>query len=246
MSHRGTMSGSRAKARRKRAGSPPRREPVITIDGLAGAGKSTAARELAARLGFRTVDTGAMYRALALRVLEAGVEPSDGPALRTLLAESELELRDGRVLLNGRDITDEIRTPRVGALTSRLSTLPSIREKATPIQRQLASGGGVVLEGRDTGSVVCPDADLKFFLDASQEVRVLRRMRELEARGTPRGLDEVSAEIATRDHQDGARELAPLIVPEGAMVIDSTNLSVNEVVQRMLAEVERVRCSTSS
>ncbi|MFQ5896722.1 MAG: (d)CMP kinase [Candidatus Methylomirabilia bacterium] len=219
---------------------------MITIDGPAGAGKSTAARELARQLGFRLVDTGAMYRALALRALEAGVEPSEGPELRTLLAESLLELRNGRILLNGRDISDEIRTPKIGALTSRLTTLPSVREKATPIQRELASGGGVVLEGRDTGSVVCPEADLKFFLDASQEVRVLRRMRDLEGRGTPRGLDEVTAELDARDRQDWSRELAPLVIPEGATVIDSTNLSVNQVVQHMLAEVERFRCSTRS
>lgn len=240
------MSGSRPRGKREGAASPPRREPVITIDGPAGAGKSTAARELARQLGFRLVDTGAMYRALALRALEAGVEPSEGPELRTLLAESLLELRNGRILLNGRDISDEIRTPKIGALTSRLTTLPSVREKATPIQRELASGGGVVLEGRDTGSVVCPEADLKFFLDASQEVRVLRRMRDLEGRGTPRGLDEVTAELDARDRQDWSRELAPLVIPEGATVIDSTNLSVNQVVQHMLAEVERFRCSTRS
>jgi len=222
------------------------REPVITIDGPAGAGKSTVARELARRLGYRLIDTGALYRGIAWRVRQAKVDPGNEPALRRLLAGTSIDLRDGTVLVDGRDVTGEIRTPEIGELTSRISTLAAVREKVTPIQRRLASAGGAVLEGRDTGSVVCPDAEVKFYLDASPDVRALRRQRELEARGIPAGPDEVRAEIGRRDRQDMERPLAPLVVPEGAVVIDSTGRSVEEVVQLMLEEVARHGCCTRS
>lgn len=226
------------------------REPVITIDGPAGAGKSTAARELARRLGYRLIDTGALYRGIAWRVREAKVDPRDEPALRRLLAETTIDLRDGTVLVDGGDVTGEIRTPEVGEFTSRISTLAAVREKVTPIQRRLASAGGAVLEGRDTGSVVCPDAEVKFYLDASLDVRVVRRQRELEARGLPAASEEVRAEIGRRDRQDRERTLAPLVVPDGAVVIDSTERAVEEVVRLMLdkvrQEVARHGCCTRS
>ena len=226
------------------------REPVITIDGPAGAGKSTVARELARRLGYRLIDTGALYRGIAWRVREAKVDPGDEPALRRLLAETSIDLRDGTVLVDGRDVTGEIRTPEIGELTSRLSMLAAVREKVTPIQRRLAAAGGAVLEGRDTGSVVCSDAEVKFYLDASPDVRAVRRQRELEARGIPAAPQEVRAEIGRRDRQDRERTLAPLVVPDGAVVIDSTGGSVEEVVQLMLdkvmQEVVRHGCCTRS
>lgn len=222
-----------------------RRQPVITIDGPAGAGKSTVARELAGRLGFRLVDTGAMYRALAFRATEAGLAPEEGAALTALLRRTTVEFREEQVLLDGKDVSEAIRTSDISELTSRLTTLRSVREKLTPIQRQLAEAGGVVLEGRDTGSVVCPDAEVKFYLDASEEVRSARRMRELEARGSPRSLSQVRTEIAERDRQDRVRELAPLVVPEGAVVIDSTEKSVEQVVTIMLEEVRKVSCCTA-
>jgi len=219
---------------------------VITIDGPAGAGKSTVARELAKRLGFRVVDTGGMYRAVALRVKEAGLPPEENPELEALLDRTTVELGDDRVLLDGRDVTEAIRNSEVGELTSRLTTLRAVRQKVTPIQRRLAAAGGVVLEGRDTGSVVCPDAEVKFYLHASEEVRARRRVRELEAWGRGRPLGEVREEIAQRDRQDTMRELAPLVVPEGAIVIDSTGKSVAQVVKLMLTEVRRIQCSTRS
>ncbi len=219
---------------------------MITIDGPAGAGKSTVARELAKRLGFRLVDTGAMYRAFALRVKGAGLPPKTGPELNALLDQTTVELRGERVLLNGRDVSEAIRTSDVSELTSRLTTLRVVRDKATPLQRQLAAAGGVVLEGRDTGSMVCPSAEVKFYLDASETVRARRRMRELEERGRRPSLAEVRDEIARRDRQDRGRKLAPLVVPTGAIVIDSTGKSVAQVVKLMLTEVRRIQCSTRS
>ncbi|MBI4610669.1 MAG: (d)CMP kinase [Candidatus Rokubacteria bacterium] len=231
-----TRRGSRARPR----------TPVVTIDGPAAAGKSIVARELAGRLGFQLIDTGAMYRALALRVMRAGLAPVDGPALSALLERTTVELRGERVLLDGRDVSEEIRAPEVGELTSRLTALKTVRDTVTPIQRRLAARGGVVLEGRDTGSVVCPDADVKFYLDAAEVVRAERRRRELEGRGTRRSLPEVREEIAQRDLQDRGRALAPLVVPPGAVVIDSTGKSVDQVVTQMLEVVRRVECSTGS
>ena len=223
-----------------------RREPVITIDGPAGAGKSSAARELARRLGFRLIDTGAMYRAAAWAVREAGVTPVEGPALIALLDRTVVELARDRVLVNGLDVTREIRTPEIGELTSTLSALKPVRDKLTPLQRALAAGGGVVLEGRDTGSVVCPDAEVKFYLHAEPEARARRRQQELLARGVRADLQAVREEVARRDRQDMGRSLAPAVKPEGAVVVDSTDLEPDEVVRRLLEAVDRARCCTTS
>lgn len=223
-----------------------KRERVITIDGPAGAGKSTAARELARRLGYRLVDTGALYRALAWAVREAQVAPDDGPALRAFLEQTSIELDRERVLVNGRDVTGEIRTPEIGALTSRLTALAVVRDKMTPIQRGLAARGGVVLEGRDTGSVVWPAAEVKFYLDADLETRARRRRDELLARGLPADLAAVTQEVARRDRQDMGRALAPLVTPEGAVVLDTTGRGIEEVVETMLKVVEQSRCCTRS
>ena len=216
----------------------------MTIDGPAGAGKSSAARELARRLGFRLLDTGAMYRGLAWAVQQAGIPPEDGAPLRDLLERTTVELAGDRVLVNGRDVTAEIRTPAIGELTSVLTALDPVRDKLTPLQRALAAAGGVVLEGRDTGSVVCPDADVKFYLDADIETRARRRRGELAARGVDVGLDRVREEVLRRDRQDMARSLAPLVRPPGAVLVDSTSLGPEAVLRRLLEEVERVRCCT--
>ena len=223
-----------------------RRQPVITIDGPAGAGKSTVAGEVARRLGYRLIDTGALYRAVAWRVREAGVHPENREALGRLLARTTIDLKNGIVLVDGQDVTGEIRTAEVGELASRLAALVVVREKVTPIQRRLAAAGGAVLEGRDTGSIVCPDAEVKFYLDASPEVRASRRQRELAERGIAADPDVVRSEISRRDRQDRERTLAPLVIPDGAAVIDSTGKSVEEVVRLMLEAVERLGCSTRS
>jgi len=223
-----------------------RREPVITIDGPAGAGKSTAAREVARRLGFKLVDTGSLYRALAWAVARAGVNVSDETALEALLARTHVELAGDHVLVDGHDVTGEIRTPEIGMLTSKLTALPSVRAKMTPIQRSLAAAGGVVLEGRDTGSVVCPDAEVKIYLDADLTERARRRRDELAARGIGEDCGDVKADMARRDRQDTEREIAPLRKPDGAIIVDSTGVPPSTVVQIILDAVEQARCCTRS
>jgi cytidylate kinase len=217
---------------------------VITIDGPAGAGKSTVAGELARRLGFKRVNTGALYRALAWAVRRAGVAPVDDAALSAVLDRITVELVAERILVDGRDVTSELRTSEISELTSRLTTLGPVRDKMTPLQRALAAEGGVVLEGRDTGSVVCPDALVKFYLDADLETRARRRQADLRAQGVELDLAAVELDLARRDRQDMERPLAPLRKPEGGVVIDTTGLGLEQVVEEMLKTVERVWCCT--
>lgn len=222
------------------------RDIVVTIDGPAGAGKSTVAAELAYRLGFTLVDTGALYRGLAWAVQESGVAIENGPALRAVLDRTDVRLDGARVLVNGRDVSAEIRTPAISRLTSRLTTLGVVRDKMTPIQRALAAAGGAVLEGRDTGSVVWPEAEVKFYLDADLETRARRRCDDLAARGLGGDLETVREDVARRDRQDMERTLAPLVRPEGAVVVDTTGRGVKEVVDGLLRVVEQARCCTRS
>ena len=182
---------------------------VITIDGPAGAGKTTVARRLAADLGYELIPTGAMYRALALSVLRAGISPDDTTALARHLAPLEVSVEHGRVRLDGEDVTEAIRSQTVADATSTLSMRREVRDKVTPLQRRAAESGGVVLEGRDTGTVVCPDADVKFFLTATLENRARRRHGELAAQGVRADLDTIRDEVKERDRQDTTRALAP-------------------------------------
>jgi cytidylate kinase len=225
---------------------PGGRDIVITIDGPAGAGKSVVAAALAERLGFTLIDTGALYRGLAWAVREAGVPIEDGPALRRVLDATAVSLEGPRVLVNGRDVTQEIRTPAISQLTSRLTTLGPVRDKMTPAQRELAAAGGAVLEGRDTGSVVWPEAEVKFYLDADLDTRARRRWSEQRARGLGQSLDAVREDVARRDRQDRERTLAPLVKPEGAVVVDTTGLGIDEVVDTLRRVAEQARCCTRS
>jgi cytidylate kinase len=221
------------------------RDPVITIDGPAGAGKSTVARALAQRLRYKIVDTGAMYRALALSVIEKRLAPEDTAELRRHLDAVEIEPRDGRVYVDGHDVTERIRTREIAEFTSRLSTLSPVRDKVVPLQRRMAAEGGAILEGRDTGTVVCPDAEVKFYLDASLDERARRRQAEFRARGIDVDLQVARGEIGARDLQDTTRSLAPLRPAADAITIDTTHLTVEQVVDRMVREIEQ-RCCTRS
>ncbi len=218
-----------------------RARPIIAIDGPVGAGKSTVARELARALGFSYINTGAMYRAVALVARESEISPGDAQIERRLagiLDMIAITFDGERVLLSSRDITAAIAAPEVGDLASRLSTLAIVRRKMRELQRAAGRDGGAVMEGRDIGTAVFPDAEFKFFLDADVEVRAERRWRELVAKGASVTRDEVLAQLLERDRRDSERELAPLRRADDAIVIDSTRLSIAEVVAAMKARVE--------
>lgn len=215
---------------------------IIAIDGPSGAGKSTLAKELAKRLGYLQLDTGAMYRAMAWLARENGLDLADQVAVRAFCATADIELQplngSSRVFANGREVTGEIRTPEISMLTSRMSALRPVREAMTLLQRRMGAKGGVVLEGRDIGTVVFPDAELKFFLTASAEERGRRRFLELHAKGDPTSLEATIQDVKQRDAQDASRELAPLKQADDALPIDSTGLSIDEVVSLMERAVQ--------
>jgi cytidylate kinase len=213
---------------------------LITIDGPAGAGKSTVSRALADRLGYRNIDTGALYRAVALAAKSRGTNPENDAELKGLCAELELAFvvaETGlRLFLNGEDITDHIRTAEITKLASAISARPVVREYLLDLQKSLGKEKAAVFEGRDMGTVVFPEADLKFFLDASTRTRALRRYDELKSQST-QTLEEVDLDIQRRDRNDSTRELAPLKPAQDAIVIDSTDLSVAEVVDLMVSHI---------
>jgi CMP/dCMP kinase len=213
------------------------RGPVVTIDGPSGAGKTTVSRRLAERAGLVWLDTGAMYRACALAARRAGIPWSDAERLGAAARGLALSFRDpaGRrgVFLDGEDVGDAIRSPEMSMGASEVSAHPQVREALVAKQRDMGREGGVVLEGRDTGTVVFPDAEAKFFLDAAAAVRALRRFRELGP-GAGQGFEEVFRDVLRRDVQDSTREHSPLKIAEGAFYIDSTVRTVDEVVEAML------------
>ena len=212
-------------------------KPTIAIDGPAGAGKSTVSRRLAQALGLRYVDTGAMYRVVGVLADEAGVDLADAAALATLCDTLSLlfdEQPDGvHVLANGRDLTRAIRTAAAGQLASKVSTQPVVRERLVALQRRLGAGGGVVMEGRDIGTVVLPDATVKIFLVASTGERARRRWAELTARGESADLAQIEREIEERDVRDRTRAHSPLVPAADALLVDTTSESVEEVVARV-------------
>ncbi|HLJ43128.1 MAG TPA: (d)CMP kinase [Candidatus Binataceae bacterium] len=216
-----------------------RSRPVIAIDGPVGAGKSTVARRLAAVLGFEYVNTGAMYRAVAVAARAAGIggEAETERKLDALLAGARIDFRAGRIMLDGRDISAEIGSPEISESASRLSTLGVVRARMRDLQRAAGAHGAVVMEGRDIGTAVFPDAEFKFFLDAGAEVRADRRWRELDAHGVAITRAEVLAQLLERDRRDRGRELAPLKPAPDAIVVDASGMSVEEVVTLMAQRV---------
>jgi CMP/dCMP kinase len=215
------------------------RRIVVAIDGPAGAGKSTVARRVADALGFLYIDSGAMYRAVALWARRREVSDSDMHRLEQLAREADIAFRPGSttVLLNGEDVTDAIRTPEITAMASRVAAIAAVRRALVDKQRQMAAENSVVMEGRDIGTVVFPEAKVKVFLDAEPVVRTGRRVNELQHRGTPVSPDFAAHEIAERDRRDSTRAESPLIQAPDAVYLDSTRLSIDDVVEQVLRTV---------
>jgi len=209
---------------------------VVAIDGPAGSGKSTVAKRVAAKLGCTYIDTGAMYRAVALLAERAGVDLSSESRLEAIAREAKIELPAGgtRVMLNGEDVTEAIRTPRISEAASKISAVPAVRRVLVEKQRAMASETSVVMEGRDIGTVVFPNADIKIFLDASSEIRKQRRLLEQAAKGDPVSPEEIAREIEERDLRDRTRADSPLLQAPDAMYIDTSDLSLDEVEERIL------------
>ena len=218
---------------------------IIAIDGPSGVGKSTLSKILSHELGYINLDTGAMYRCVALAALRKGVKANDHVALRQLCDEIVIDFArnkgDEQVLLNGENVSPEIRSPEISLLTAAVAACPDVRQAMVARQRQLAAGGGVVLEGRDIGTVVFPHADVKFFLKASAEIRGQRRFLELQAKGVEVDLARTIAEVEARDTADTNRTTSPLRQAEDAVVIDTTGLDISQVLERMFTVVAERR-----
>lgn len=217
---------------------------IVTIDGPSGAGKSTISRGLAARLHFAYLDTGAMYRAVGLALTRQGIDLADTDAIKKCLETIELDLvpngdDDVRVLLNGEDVSQTIRTPEMGMVASRVSANPLVREKLTFLQRQLGEKGGIVAEGRDMGTVVFPKAFRKFFLNASAEERARRRQAQLAEKGQSVDYQEILDQISKRDYDDSRRQLAPLKPADDAIIVDSSSMDPEAVIACMLASIAK-------
>ena len=213
---------------------------IVTIDGPAGAGKTTVSRMLAAKLAYRYLDTGALYRGVAYGVKTAGIKSDDDAALRKLCSQTSLTFshhkNGSRLLLNNVDITDRIRTPEITMLASAVSARAVVREYLLDVQRDLGNQGNIVAEGRDMGTVVFPDADFKFFLDADPDARAKRRFDEQKKKSN-QTLASVKQDIIKRDHNDSSRDLAPLKPAVDSIIIDSTHLSADAVVESMLDHI---------
>ena len=227
-------------------------QAVIAIDGPSGVGKSTISRKVARALGFTYLDTGAMYRAVGLFLQWNRIDLTDDQAMRVSLAKIQIQLLPGKsedddtgVLLNGEDVSGAIRTPEMAMIASKVSANPLVREKLTALQRELGNSGGVVAEGRDTGTVVFPRARFKFFLDARPEERARRRVRQLRMRGETADEQEILEMTLLRDKNDRERAIAPLRQAEDARIIDTTSRSIDEVARLVLEVVLEERTETT-
>jgi cytidylate kinase len=214
--------------------------PVVTIDGPSGTGKGTIADLLAKRLGWHCLDSGALYRVLGLAAQRLGIDLDAADSLASLASGLHQEFRDGRVLLDGEDVSALIRTEAAGAAASRVAAHAAVREVLLDWQRAAARPPGLVADGRDMGSVVFPQAQVKVFLTASPEERAARRYKQLKDKGLDVSLRDLVADIAARDTRDSARAVAPLVAPDGAVILDTTSLTIGEVLDRVLEAVRRI------
>ena len=218
---------------------------TIAIDGPAGAGKSTIAKKVAKELSFIYVDTGAMYRAMGLYFLRKGIAPEDAAAIEAACDEIQVSIRyengEQQVLLNGENVSAEIRKEEVGNMASKTSVNGKVREKLVALQRELAKKENVVMDGRDIGTQVLPDATAKIYLTASSAERARRRYLELQQKGTPGILEEIEADIIERDHRDMTREISPLRQAEDAVLVDASHMTINEVAAAVISEFEKKR-----
>ena len=216
---------------------------IITIDGPSGVGKSTAAKSVAEKLGLSYLDTGAMYRAVALQVKRDGVNIYDANELESLLDRTEITFRKNHshiltVLVNNEDITDKIRSPEISRLSSDIATKAIVRSRLIEIQRSIGQQGGIVAEGRDMGTYVFPDAKYKFYLDADLEMRAQRRWNQLHESGSDANIDDICKQIAARDKQDMERSESPLHPARNAVIINTTHLNADEIVLKIIKQVQ--------
>lgn len=207
------------------------KEFIVTVDGPAGSGKSTIAKIIAKKYGFTYLDTGAMYRMIALYALENSIDLQDSKAIETMLKNTKLDIVGNQFFLNGKDVSDEIRTPRISAIVSPVSAIKEVRVKLVDLQREISKGKSVILDGRDIGTVVFPSGDVKIYLVASPEERAKRRLKEYEEKGVEADYESVLASIKERDFIDSTRKESPLKKAEDAHEIDSSTMSIDEVVE---------------
>ncbi len=215
----------------------------IAIDGPGGAGKSTIAKLVGDKLGLEYIDTGAMYRAVGLKLNRKGIKPDDLISISNVLEETTIDFVNGKIILDGDDVSDIIRTQEISKFASIYSQIPEVRSKLVDIQRRIAAGKSVIMDGRDIGTNVLTDAELKIFLTADSMVRARRRYEELRSKGVKANLDDIHEEIKDRDYQDMNRKLNPLVQAEDAVMLDTSDMTIDEVVNTIVAMAARVSCN---
>ena len=215
----------------------------IAIDGPGGAGKSTIAKLVGDKLGLEYIDTGAMYRAVGLKLNREGIKPDDLISISNVLEETTIDFVNGKIILDGDDVSDIIRTQEISKFASIYSQIPEVRSKLVDIQRRIAAGKSVIMDGRDIGTNVLTDAELKVFLTADSMVRARRRYEELRSKGVKANLDDIHEEIKDRDYQDMNRKLNPLVQAEDAVMLDTSDMTIDDVVNTIVAMAARVSCN---